>query len=48
MFHSDKNKQYIVNKESELAVIKSENNDASQKVTSSKKTTEQLPTSSKQ
>ena len=46
--HSDKNKQYIVNEESELALIKSENNDASQKVTSSKKTTEQLATSSKQ
>ena len=46
--HSDKNKQYIVNKKSDLALIKSENNDASQKVTSSKKTTEQLATSSKQ
>ena len=46
--HSDKNKQYIVNEESELALIKSENNDASQKVTSSKKTTEQLAPSSKQ
>ena len=44
---SDKNKQYIVNEESDLAIIKSENNDASQKVTSSKKTTEQLATSSK-
>ena len=32
--HSDKNKQYIVNEESDLALIKSENNDASQKVTS--------------
>ena len=45
---SDKNKQYIVNEESDIALIKSENNDASQKVTSSKKTTEQLATSSKQ
>ena len=36
--HSDKNKQYIVNEESDQAVIKSENNDASQKVSSSKKT----------
>ena len=46
--HSDKNKQYIVNEESDLALIKSENNDASQKVTSSKNITEQLATSSKQ
>ena len=46
--HSDRNKQYIVNEESDLALIKFENNDASQKVTSSKKTTEQLATSSKQ
>ena len=46
--HSDKNKQYIVNEESDLALIKSENNDASQKVTSSKKATVQLATSSKQ
>ena len=46
--HSDKNKQCIVNEESDIALIKSENNDASQKVTSSKKTTEQLATSSKQ
>ena len=46
--HSDKNKQYIVNEESDITLIKSENNDASQKVTSSKKTTEQLSTSSKQ
>ena len=46
--HSDKNKQYIVNEESDLDLIKSENNDASQKVTSSKMTTEQLATSSKQ
>ena len=46
--HSDKNKQYIVNEESDLDLIKSENNDASQKVTSSKKTTEQLTTLSKQ
>ena len=46
--HSDKNKQYIVNEESDLDLIKSANNDASQKVTSSKKTTEQLVTSSKQ
>ena len=46
--HSGKNKQYIVNEESEVALIKSENNYASQKVTSSKKTTEQLATSSKQ
>ena len=38
--HSDKNKQYIVNEESDLALIKFENNDASQKVTSSKKTAE--------
>ena len=43
----DKNKQYIVNEESDLALIKSDNNDASQKVTSSKKITEQLSTSSK-
>ena len=35
--HSDKNKQYIVNEESDLTLIKSENNDTSQKVTSSKK-----------
>ena len=48
MLHSDKNKHYIVNKESDLAVIKSENNDASQQLTSCKKTTEQLATSSKQ
>ena len=34
--HSDKNKQYIVNEESVLDLIKSANNDASQKVTSSK------------
>ena len=46
--HYDKNKQYIVNEESDLDLIKSANNDASQKVTSSKKTTEQLATSSKQ
>ena len=46
--HSDENKQYILNEESDLALIKSENNDASQKVTSSKKTTEQLATSYKQ
>ena len=45
--HSDKNKQYLVNEELDLDLIKSENNDASQKVTSSKKTTEQLTTSSK-
>ena len=31
--HSDKNKQYIVNEESDIALIKSENDDASQKVT---------------
>ena len=37
-----------MNEESDLALIKSENNDASQKVTSLKKTTEQLTTSSKQ
>ena len=43
-FHPDKNKQYIVKEESDLALKKSENNDASQKVTSSKKTTEQLAT----
>ena len=48
MLHSDKNKQYIVNEESEFALIKSENDDTSEKVTSSKKTTEQLTTSSKQ
>ena len=46
--HSDKNKLYIANEESDLDLIKSENNDATQKVTSSKKTTEQLATSSKQ
>ena len=46
--HSDKNKQYIANEESDQALIKSKNNDASQKVTSSKKTTEQLATSSQQ
>ena len=46
--HSDKNKQYILNKESDLASIKSNKNDASLKVTSSKKTTEHLATSSKQ
>ena len=46
--HSDKNKQYIVNEESSLNLIKSESNDASQKVTSSKNTTEQLATSFKQ
>ena len=47
--HSDKNKHYIVNEESDLALIKSENNYKSQKVTSSKKTiTEQLAASSKQ
>ena len=46
--HSDKNKLYIVNEESDLALIKSANNDASQKISSSKKTTEQLATSSKQ
>ena len=46
--HSDKNKQYTVNEDSDLDLIKSQNNDASQKVTSSKKTTEQLATSSKQ
>ena len=46
--HSDKNKQYIVNEESDLALIKSVNNDASKKVTSSKKITEKLATSSKQ
>ena len=45
--HSDKNKQYILNEESDLVLIKSANNDASQKVTSSKKTTEQLATSPK-
>ena len=43
-----KNKQYIVNEESDLVLIKSENKDASQKITSSKKTTEQLATLSKQ
>ena len=43
-----KNKQYIVNEESYLALIKSDNNDASLKASSSKKTTEQLVTSSKQ
>ena len=46
--HSDKNKQYIVNEESDLTLIKSEHNDASQKETSSITTTEQLATSSKQ
>ena len=46
--HSDKNKQYLVNEESDLALIKSKHNDASQKVISSKKTTEQLATSSEQ
>ena len=46
--YSDKNKQYIVNEESDLDLIKSENNAASQKVISSKTTTEQLATSSKQ
>ena len=46
--HSDKNKQYIVNEESDLELIKSEYNDASQKLTSLEKTTEQLATSSKQ
>ena len=46
--HSDKNKHSIVNEKSDLALMKSENNDASQKVTSWKKTTEQLATSSKQ
>ena len=46
--HSDKNKPYIVNEESDLDLIKSANNEASQKLTSSKKTTEQLATSSKQ
>ena len=46
--HYDKNKQYIVNEESDLALIKSENNNASQNITLSKKTTEQLATSSKQ
>ena len=35
--HSDKSKQCIVNEESNLALIKSDNNDASLKVTSSKK-----------
>ena len=45
---SDKNKPYIVNEESDLGLIKSENNDTIQKVTSSKKTTSQLATSSKQ
>ena len=42
--HSDRNKQYIVKEESDLALIKSENNYASQNVTSSKMTTEQLAT----
>ena len=47
-FHSDKNKQYRVNEESDLALIKSDNHDANRKVTSSNKITEQLETSSKQ
>ena len=46
--HPNKNKQYIVNEESDLDLIKYENTDARQKVTPSKKTTEQLATSSKQ
>ena len=46
--HADENKQYIVNEKSDLALIKSDNNYASLKVTSSEKTAEQLATSSKQ
>ena len=46
--HSDKNKQYIVNEEFDLASIKSDDNDKSLKVTSSQKTTEQLATSYQQ
>ena len=45
--HSEKNKHYIENEESDLALIKSDNNGTSLKVTSSKKPTEQLATSSK-
>ena len=37
--YSDKNKQYIVKEESDLTLIKSDNNDSRLKVTSSKKTT---------
>ena len=46
--HSDKNKQYIVNDESDLALIKSDNNEATLKATSSNETTEQLAISSNQ
>ena len=42
------NQQWIVNEESDLASIKSDNNDATLGVTSSNKTTEQLATSSNQ
>ena len=46
--HSEKNKHYIVNEESDSVIIKSGNNGASQKVTSTKQPSEELATSSKQ